>query len=99
MPVELDVRNTDGLLAPGMYSSVLWPMRSKSALVVPQSSVVTTTERVFVIRNRNGRAEWVNVRKGPNAGTLIEVEGDGLKPGDEVVEHATDEIRESSELQ
>jgi hypothetical protein len=39
----------------------------------------------------------VNVRKGPSAGNLVEVEGD-LKAGDEVVERATDEIREGSEL-
>jgi hypothetical protein len=39
----------------------------------------------------------VNVRRGPTAGSLIEVSGD-LKPGDEIVEHGTDEIRNGSEL-
>jgi len=98
MPVELDVRNTDGLLAPGMYPSVLWPVESsRAALLVPPTSVVTTTERVFVIRDDNGRAQWVNVHKGPTVGNLVEVQGD-LKPGDEVVDHATDEIREGAEL-
>jgi RND family efflux transporter MFP subunit len=98
MPVELDVRNVDGLLAPGMYPSVLWPVESsRAALLVPPSSIVTTTERVFVIRDINGRAQWVNVHKGPNIGNLVEVQGD-LKPGDEVVDHATDEIRDGAEL-
>jgi membrane fusion protein, multidrug efflux system len=98
MPVELDVRNGDGLLAPGMYPSVLWPIeRSKSSLLVPPASVVTTTERVFVIGNNNGRAKWVDVRKGPAVGNLVEVDGN-LKAGDEVVEHATDEIREGTQL-
>jgi RND family efflux transporter MFP subunit len=98
MPVELDVRNTDGLLAPGMYPSVLWPVQSsRVALLVPPTSVVTTTERVFVIRDDNGRAQWVNVQKGATAGNLIEVQGN-LKPGDQVVEHATDEIRDGAEL-
>jgi membrane fusion protein, multidrug efflux system len=98
MPVELDVTNPKHLLAPGMYPSVLWPVeRAQPSLLVPATSIVTTTERVFVIRNRNGHAEWVNVRRGPTAGSLIEVSGD-LKPGDEIVEHGTDEIRNGSEL-
>jgi RND family efflux transporter MFP subunit len=98
MPVELDVRNVDGLLAPGMYPSVLWPVESsRAALLVPPSSIVTTTERVFVIRDNNGRAQWVNVHKGTTIGNLVEVQGD-LKAGDKVVDPATDEIRDGAEL-
>ena len=99
MPVELDVRNAEGLLAPGMYPSVLWPIqRSKPSLLVPATSVVTTTERVFVIRDEDGRAKWVDVREGPTVGNLVEVDG-RLKAGDEVVERATDEIREGVQIQ
>src|SRR5438552_14420510 len=62
MAVELDVMNPDQSLAPGMYATVKWPVRSaKPALYVPRTSVVTTTERTFVIREKNGKAEWVNV--------------------------------------
>jgi len=94
MAVELDVFNRDGSLSPGMYPAVKWPIRgSKPLLLVPKTSVVTTTERTFVIRDRNGRAEWVNVRKGTAEGDLIEVAGD-LKAGDLVVRRANDEIRE-----
>lgn len=93
MAVELDVMNRDGTLAPGMYPSVKWPVRSQGADVwVPKTSVVTTTERTFVIRNHDGRAEWVDVRKGPAEGDLIEVIGN-LKPGDMVVKRANDEIK------
>jgi membrane fusion protein, multidrug efflux system len=99
MAVELDVANRDGSLAPGMYPSVKWPVRrSRSALFVPKTSVVTTTERTFVVRNQNGRAEWVDVRKGAADGELIDVLGD-LKAGDMVIRRATDEIREGSVLQ
>jgi RND family efflux transporter MFP subunit len=99
MAVELDVANRDGTLAPGMYPSVKWPVRrSRPALFVPKTSVVTTTERMFVVRNQNGRAEWVDVRKGAADGDLIEVLGD-LKAGDLVVRIATDEIREGSAIQ
>ena len=98
MPVELDVFNPDGSLAPGMYPTVNWPVRSaRPALFVPRTSVVTTTERTFVIRNQNGRAEWVDVKKGAAEGDLIEVIGN-LRPGDMVVRRATDEVREGAAL-
>jgi membrane fusion protein (multidrug efflux system) len=98
MAVELDVMNRDGALAPGMFPSVKWPVRrARASLLVPRSSVVTTTERTFVIRNQNGRAEWVDVRKGIAEGDLVEVMGN-LKPGDMVVRRATDEIREGAAL-
>jgi membrane fusion protein, multidrug efflux system len=60
-------------------------------------SVVTTTERTFVVRNENGRAQWVDVQKGFVEGNLVEVIGN-LKAGDMVVRRATDEIREGSLL-
>jgi RND family efflux transporter MFP subunit len=98
MAVELDVANQDGSLAPGMYPTVKWPVRrAQPTLFVPKTSVVTTTERIFVIRNKHGRAEWVDVRKGASDGDLTEVLGD-LKAGDMVVRRANDEIREGAPL-
>jgi multidrug efflux pump subunit AcrA (membrane-fusion protein) len=94
MPVELDVQNRDQLLSPGMYPTVNWPVRgSQPVLLVPKTSVVTTTERTFVIRDKNGHAEWIDVRKGASDGDSIQVIGP-LKPGERVVKRATDEIRE-----
>lgn len=99
MAVELDVFNQDGSLAPGMYPTIKWPVRrTRPSLFVPKTSVVTTTERTFVVRNDNGRAQWVNVRKGVVEGDLVEVFGD-LKAGDMVVRRATDELREGTSLQ
>ena len=98
MMVELDVLNRDGSLAPGMYPTVDWPVSSSGDLLfVPATSVVTTTERTFVITSQNGRAHWVDVRKGPAAGDMISVRGT-LTPGQFVVRRATDEIREGSVL-
>jgi RND family efflux transporter MFP subunit len=98
MAVELDVTNKGGLLAPGMYPSVKWPVRVTSAsLYVPKTSVVTTTERTFVIRDKGGVAEWVNVRKGAADDDNIEVFGP-LHEGDRVVKRANDEIREGTSL-
>jgi hypothetical protein len=98
MPVELDVNNRDQTLAPGMFSTVHWPVRSTDpGLFVPKTAVVTTTERTFVVREKGGRAEWVNVQKGAADGDLIRVIG-GLQEGDMVVKRATDEMREGTAL-
>lgn len=98
MMVELDVANPDGTLAPGMYPTVDWPVSSAGDLLfVPSSSVVTTTERTFVILSQNGHAHWVNVKKGPTSGEQVAVIGN-LRSGDLVVKRATDEIREGQPL-
>jgi len=98
MPIELDVMNRDGSLAPGMYPNVKWPVRrTRPSLFVPKTSVVTTTERTFVIRERNGQAEWIDVKKGVTDGDLVEIIGN-LKAGDKVLRQATDEIREGTPI-
>jgi membrane fusion protein, multidrug efflux system len=98
MAVEVDVFNRDGPLSPGMYPTVQWPVRtSHLALFVPMSSVVTTTERTFVIRDRNGRAEWVDVKKDVIDGDLIEMIGN-LQAGDMVIRRGTDELQDGSTI-
>jgi membrane fusion protein (multidrug efflux system) len=98
MPVELDVLNPDGSLAPGMYAGIRWPVRrSKPALMVPKTAVVTTSERTFVIRAKDGRAEWVDVREGGADGDAVEVTGN-LHAGDRVVRRASDELRQGAAL-
>ena len=49
------------------------------------------------MRDRQGTAEWVDVRKGAADGDFVEVLGD-LKPGDRVVRRANDEIRPGAAL-
>ena len=66
-------------------------------MLVPPAAIVTTTERSFVIRVREGKAEYVDVRRGAPSGALVEVFG-ALKTGDEVVKRASDEIREGTVL-
>jgi RND family efflux transporter MFP subunit len=98
MAVELDVVNGGGRLAPGMYPTVFWPVRRpKPSLFVPATSIVTTTERTFVIRVHDGVAEWVNVSRGPSNGDLVEVYGP-LEAGDVVVRRGTDELREGTHV-
>lgn len=93
MAVELDVANRDGRLAPGTFCQVRWPVRrSGPSLFVPSASVAMTTDRTFVIRIRNGKTEWIDVKTGLTSGALVEVFGD-LRAGDEIAGRGTDELR------
>lgn len=94
MPVELDVANAGGKLAPGMYTEVKWPAKAgQTTLLVPTTAVASTTERTFVIRVEDGKARYVNVRRGPAQGEMVEVSG-AIAAGDRIIQRATDEIRE-----
>jgi RND family efflux transporter MFP subunit len=98
MAIELDVTNRDGRLAPGTFCQVRWPVRRAGAsLFVPSASVATTTDRTFVIRVRNGKTEWIDVKTGMTVGPLVEVFGE-LQPGDEVARRGTDELRPDTEV-
>jgi membrane fusion protein, multidrug efflux system len=98
MAAELDVKNPDLRLSAGMYPEVQWPVRRpQPSLLVPPTSIVTTTERTFVIRVNNSVAQWVNVARGARVGDLIEVFG-ALKDGDTIVRRGTDEIREGAKV-
>lgn len=98
MMVELDVYNAEGALAPGMYPTVDWPVGTNdTSLFVPATSVVSTTERTFVITSVNRHAHWVDVRKGATAGEQVSIRGQ-IAEGQFVVKRATDEIREGAFL-
>jgi len=93
MPVELDIDNSDGRLAPGMFPEVQWQMkRATPTMFVPASAVVATTERTFVLRVKDNTIEWVDVKPGISSGALQEVFG-MLAEGDSVVLRGTDELR------
>jgi membrane fusion protein (multidrug efflux system) len=94
--LEMDVYNKDKKLLPHMYAEVNVPLPSRdSAFIVPKTAVVTSTEKVFIVRVVNHHAEWVEVKKGLQSKDMMEVYGN-LKSGDKVVKQATDEIRDGS---
>jgi membrane fusion protein (multidrug efflux system) len=96
--LEMDVYNKDKKLLPGMYADVDVPIPSRdSTFIVPKTAVVTSTEKVFVIRVVNHHAEWVDVKKGFQSGDKMEIYGD-VKQGDQLVRRGTDEIRNGSQV-
>lgn len=94
--LEIDVFNENKKLLPGMYAEVNIPLpASDSTFVIPKTALVTSTERVFVIRVNNEKAQWIDVKKGREAGDQIEVYGK-LNENTQLVKVATDEIRNGS---
>jgi membrane fusion protein (multidrug efflux system) len=90
MAVELDVRNAQ--ITPGTFANVQWPVqRDYATQFVPAAAIATNLQRTFVIRIREGKAEWVDVKTGAAAAGKTEVFGD-LKNGDQVVLPASDEL-------
>lgn len=96
--VEMDVPNKEKILLPGMVAEVSIPLNNKdSVFLVPNTAVVNSTEKVFVVRINDGNAEWVTVRKGREADGKTEIFGN-LHEGDLIVEKANDEIRNGSKI-
>jgi len=98
MQVELDVRNADGQITPGSFANAVWPVaRTYATLFVPVLAVTTDLQRTFVIRVRDGKAEWVDVQTGATVDGKTEVFG-GVQAGDRVVANATDAIRNGASV-
>jgi membrane fusion protein (multidrug efflux system) len=71
--------------------------RTYPTLFVPVTSVASDLERAFVIRVRQNKTEWVDVKTGVRSGDLIEVFGD-LHEGDQVAVRGTDQLRAGTQV-
>ena len=92
--VEMDVLNPDHVLMSGMYAEVLLPLKGHlNTCVVPQSAVVISTERKYVIKIQNHKTVWVDVTTGNAENGMMEIFGD-IKAGDSIVEDANEEIKQ-----
>jgi RND family efflux transporter MFP subunit len=98
MQVELDLHNADSQITPGSFANVQWPIRrSYPTLFVPSAAVTTDLQRTFVIRVRQGKAEWVDVKTGVTVNGETEIFGD-VQPSNIVVANATDSIRSGASV-
>jgi len=98
MPVELDVKDAKGELIPGTYCQVEWPVsRNYPTFFVPTSAVGSDLERTFVIRIRNNKTEWVDVKTGTRVDNSVEIFGD-LREGDQVANRGTDQLRPGTDV-
>ena len=97
--IEIDVLNKNGQLKPGMYAEVKIPMLSGAkSLLVPNNSIIRSTEREYVIKDSSGKASLVNIKEGLVGKDSTEVFGN-LKANDKVLVHASDEIKQGDDIQ
>ncbi len=91
--MEIDVNNTNGVLRPGMFAEVVLNSKGNAtALTVPKTAVVTSTERKYVLLMKEGKMSKVDVSTGNETVTKIEIFGN-LQVGDTVIASASDEIK------
>jgi len=90
--------NSDHQLKSGMFANAILKLGRKApSFLVPASAVATNLEKRFVIRLKNGKAEWVDVRNGMSLGDRTEIFGD-LSEQDTLLIRATDEIKAGTAL-
>ncbi len=90
--------NKGGKLKSGMFANVSIKFeRTNPSFVVPATAVVTSLEKRFVIRMKNGIAEWVDVRNGITVGDRVEIFG-SLEEGDILLLRGSDEIKPGNKL-
>lgn len=96
--IEIDVANDEGLFKPGMYAEVVLPTSgSANAFIVPKTSVVTTTERKYVIALQNNKTKWVDVSEGNQGKDSTEIFC-SLGNGDEVIINGNYEVRDGQKI-
>jgi membrane fusion protein, multidrug efflux system len=90
--------NTGNQLKSGMFANATIKFsRSTPSFIVPVAAIVTNLERHFVIRLKNGKTEWVDVRNGIGVDNKTEIFG-SLFEGDTLLVRGTDEIKQGKKF-
>lgn len=86
--------NKANQLKSGMFANAnIKFTRAAPTFFVPASAVVTNLERRFVIRVKDGKTQWVDIRNGISVNDGTEIFGD-IMEGDTLISRGTDEIKE-----
>jgi len=93
---EYNVDNRNSELKSGSFAYVkLSLQRAGNSFIVTPGAIVATQERKFVIRIKNGKTEWVDIRQGMSTDSGMEIFGN-LINGDTLAARATDERKPGS---
>jgi membrane fusion protein, multidrug efflux system len=93
---EYVYNNTGHNLKTGSFAYVkVGFQRNTNSFIIPPTSIVTNQERKFVIKVKEGKATWVDVRQGLSTDKGMEVFGD-LSNNDTLVTRGTDERKPGS---
>jgi len=90
---EFLYQNSDNFLKPGMFANARINLgRDELSFFVPASAIATNLEKRFVIRLKDGKTEWIDVKSGFSQNDKVEIFG-SLNEGDLLLTGATDEIK------
>jgi membrane fusion protein (multidrug efflux system) len=96
--IEMDVINNDKKLLPGMVAEINISLPGQdSSFLVPETAIIHSAEGIFVIRSEKGKASWIAVKTGRSQNEKTELYGP-LNTGDRIIIHASEEIRNGSDL-
>jgi membrane fusion protein, multidrug efflux system len=99
MKSEIDVRNPQHALRPGMYADVTLDIeRLPNVLITPDSALVVEGSKKFVWVVRDGLAHKVQIETGRDDGTQMEIRS-GLTGGEELVVAGKDGLAEGRAVQ
>ena len=85
--------NKESILKSGMFSyATLEVSRGDGIFALPYSSMVTNLERNFVIRVKNNKTEWIDVKQGMSFDKRVEVLGN-LQEGDTLFVRGSEEYK------
>ncbi len=91
-------QNRDNQLKSGMFATAsIRFKREELSFLVPESAVVTNLEKRFVIRLKDNKAEFIDVKNGISQDDKIEIFGK-LSEGDTLLLRGTDEIKPGTKL-
>lgn len=85
--IKVVIPNRDRTLRPGMYVTTTLKLGNANVIVVPYSTVlklIGANDR-YVFINEGGVAKRVSVEMGQRFGDNVEISGEGIEPGVEVV--------------
>ena len=96
--IEVDVPNPERLLKAGMYVEAIIPAPGNAmAFKVPNTAIVTTTERKYVVTVKNNKARLVDISEGNKDADTSEVFGK-LTPDDKIIANANYTIDEGKTI-
>jgi membrane fusion protein (multidrug efflux system) len=93
--VRADVPNPDGLLKPGMFLNVSLQRDQRTAIVLPEESLVPEQSRQFVFVVEGGKAKKREVHIGERRPGSVEIL-DGLRVGERVIVEGTVTARDGA---
>lgn len=91
--MEIDVNNGSGILRPGMFAEVVLNSKGNAtAMSVPKTAVITSTERKYILLMKDGKISKIDVSTGNETVTKIEIFGN-VQIGDTVIAVANEDIK------